>query len=639
MILLYDLTSGSGSLLLTVGRFLSETEQKELVYYGQEKNTATYNLTRMNLLLHGVRPEKMEIRNGDTLAEDWPDDPLRPHEAVQFDAVVMNPPYSLKNWNKADLKVSDPRFELAGVLPPSSKGDFAFLLHGLYHLGQQGTMAIVLPHGVLFRGGSEGEIRKRLLEKNYLDAIIGMPANLFTNTGIPVVILILKKNREPDAPVLFIDASKNFVKVGKQNALLEKDIARITDAYVNRSEVKGYSHLADRDEIIDNDYNLNIPRYVDSSDQEIPHDVDAHLYGGIPQKNIDDFKVLRTVVPHVLERELETIRPGYVKLKQSMDELRDAVLNDEAVLRKAEELNEEIKTYVDKYWTLLRQSKDRDHLSQIRDTMLDEIKALLDNYRFIDIYDGYQKVAEIWNESLKHDMELITNGDFYEIARSRVPNWVTKGSGSKRREVQEGWVGTIIPNELIVKHLYAAEEQAIRDKELRISEIDSELNDLLDAAKVEDSDENTALFDSIKKDSEGEPGNSFDFKVLKQELKASEKGSPEQKLLKKVSALNDEMSMLKREVKSDTKDLDDAVQNRIPELTNEEIDVLVYDKWFGKSIPELVSLIENPLKEELDVLAMLNERYAETIDEIDAEIAKVEAELKAMMAELVVTHE
>jgi len=166
---IYDPTVGSGSLLLTVGKHLDEDGQKNLNYYGQEKNTATYNLTRMNLLLHGVRPEKMTIRNGDTLSYDWPEDPERPNEGVQFDAVVMNPPYSVKNWNRSGLKVSDPRFEIAGVLPPDSKGDFAFLLHGLFHLRQSGTMAIVLPHGVLFRGGAEGEIRKRLIEKKDLD--------------------------------------------------------------------------------------------------------------------------------------------------------------------------------------------------------------------------------------------------------------------------------------------------------------------------------------------------------------------------------------------------------------------------------------------------------------------------------------
>src|SRR5699024_5483417 len=169
-------------------------------------------------------------------------------------------------------KISDPRFEIAGVLPPNSRGDLAFLLHGLYHLGQQGTMAIVLPHGVLFRGGAEGQIRQRLLEKNYIDTIIGLPEKLFTNTGIPVTVIILKKNRQLNDPVLMIDASNTFAKEGRQNVLREKDIAKIVDTYEVRVEEKGYSHLATREEIIENEYNLNIPRYIESLDDDIPED-------------------------------------------------------------------------------------------------------------------------------------------------------------------------------------------------------------------------------------------------------------------------------------------------------------------------------------------------------------------------------
>lgn len=268
----------------------------------------------------------MTIKNGDTLAYDWPEDPEKPNEGILFDAVVMNPPYSLKNWNKSNLKVSDPRFEIAGVLPPNSKGDYAFLLHGLYHLGQKGTMAIVLPHGVLFRGGSEGEIRKRLLEKNQIDTIIGLPSSLFTNTGIPVVVLILKKNRELDAPVLMIDASKNFIKVGKQNMLLEKDIAKIVDMYIERKNEDGFSYLVSRDEIIENEYNMNIPRFVKAISEEVEHDVDAHLQGGIPIRDIKNLKVLNDVAKDILQEAQTEIRLNYVKLNTSIEELSNQIL-------------------------------------------------------------------------------------------------------------------------------------------------------------------------------------------------------------------------------------------------------------------------------------------------------------------------
>ena len=292
---IYDPTVGSASLLLTVRKHLNREVQDDLHYYGQEFNTETYNLTRMNLLLHGIRPEKMTIKNGNTLAQDWPEDPERPNEGVQFDIVVMNPPYSDKKWNSREdipLKVNDPRFADFGILPPSSKGDFAYLMHGLYHLGQKGTMAIVLPHGVLFRGGAEAEIRKRLVDKNQIDAIIGLPGNLFTNTGIPVCIIILKKNRTLGEPIQIIDASKNFVKVGKNNVLQEKDIAKIVDAYIYKTDIAGYSHVTTIDEIKKNEYNLNIPRYVEDVNKDIPQDVEAHLYGGIPHKNLEGLTLL-----------------------------------------------------------------------------------------------------------------------------------------------------------------------------------------------------------------------------------------------------------------------------------------------------------------------------------------------------------
>lgn len=340
---IYDPTVGSGSLLLTVKKHLEKNIQKNLEYYGQEKNTATYNLTRMNLLLHGIRPEKMTIKNGDTLSQDWPEDPEHPNEGILFDAVVMNPPYSAKNWNKAGLKVSDPRFELAGVLPPDSRGDFAFLLHGLYHLGQNGTMAIVLPHGVLFRGGTEGEIRQRLIDKNCIDAIIGLPINLFTNTGIAVVVMILKKNRELNAPILMIDASNGFIKNGKQNTLQEKDIAKIVDTYTDRKKIHGYSYLATREEIIENDYNINIPRYIEAMNEEIPHDVDAHLFGGIPKKNIDDLQVLQTSVSDLLLTSMKELRPNYVELTKTITELANEILSDKRILKKSEVLKIKIK--------------------------------------------------------------------------------------------------------------------------------------------------------------------------------------------------------------------------------------------------------------------------------------------------------
>ena len=633
---IYDPTVGSGSLLLTVKKHLAEDVQKDLCYYGQEKNTATYNLTRMNLLLHGVRPEKMEIKNGDTLSQDWPEDPERPNQGVLFDAVVMNPPYSAKNWNRSGLKVSDPRFEVASVLPPDSKGDFAFLLHGLFHLGENGTMAIVLPHGVLFRGASEGDIRQRLIEKNYIDTIIGLPNNLFTNTGIPVIVMILKKNREIGAPVLIIDASHSFVKIGKQNALQEKDIAKIVDTYVERAEIKGYSHLATREEILKNDYNMNIPRYVEAIEDEIPHDVDGHLFGGIPQKNIDDLNRLNTLVPDVLANALKTIRNGYVKVVKPVAELTKDVLNDSRIITKSKLIEQSANQYIEKYWNNLRKVNKNTNLKQLMEEMLAEIKANLSEYQDIEVYDGYQIIAEIWKNALTHDTELIAINGFYETGRTREPNMITKGTGSNKREEQDGWMGTIIPNDLIAKRLYDKELKEIEDKKYRTGEIENELSEFVESAKVEDSVENAVLYDVIKKYEDNEPQDSFDNKAVKVELKKAKKGTPEYDLIKKVECLIAEKSSLSKEVKEKEKELTEAIYERILVLTDEEIDKLVFEKWFGTTVADLVDLVVIPFKSELAILELLNKRYADTLSELEEECNKQEKVLESLMSELVV---
>lgn len=629
---IYDPTVGSGSLLLTVSKYLSEDEKKSLAYYGQEKNTATYNLTRMNLLLHGVRPEKMNMNNGDTLAEDWPEDPQRPNEGVQFDSVVMNPPYSVKNWNKSNLKVSDPRFEVAGVLPPDSKGDYAFLLHGLFHLGQQGTMAIVLPHGVLFRGGAEGEIRKRLLEKNYIDTIIGLPDKLFTNTGIPVTILILKKDRPLGTPVLLIDASKTFVKEGKQNVLQEKDIARIVDTYATRREEAGYSHLATRDEIIENEYNLNIPRYIESIDKEIPQDVDAHLYGGIPYANIAELKVLQESVPTIIKQALKEVRSGYVELTESVDELTKKVLTDDHIIQKSKAVEQQLKTYMDKYWVLLKTIDDVNAIPELRDAMLVEIKELLLAFNHIDEYDGYQIIAEIWKAKLTEDTEIIALTDFYTAGRTRVPLMVTKGSGKTKREEQDGWVGSIIPIESIRMHLFAEEIATIEEKETRLPEIDAELTELVEAAKVEESDEQVALSEALNDKEEA-----FTIGAIRSLLKEADKGSTDHTLLKEVESLLNEKTTLNRDVKKLNQELREATEARIETLTNEEIDELMHEKWFGSIVSKIMRLIENPLTEELAVLEQLQDRYSETLSTLEEESKQLEQELEEMMQQLVVS--
>lgn len=260
----YDPTMGSGSLLLNAKKY--SKEPGTVSYFGQELNTSTYNLARMNMILHGVSIANQHLHNADTLDQDWPTE-----EPTNFDAVLMNPPYSAK-WSADKGFLDDPRFSSYGVLAPKSKADFAFLLHGFYHLKDSGVMAIVLPHGVLFRGNAEGKIRQILLENGAIDTVIGLPANIFFNTSIPTTVIILKKDR-PNKDVLFIDASQGFEKGKNQNVLKDEHIQEILDTYISRVTREKFAHIASFEEIVENDFNLNIPRYVDTFEEDDPIDL------------------------------------------------------------------------------------------------------------------------------------------------------------------------------------------------------------------------------------------------------------------------------------------------------------------------------------------------------------------------------
>lgn len=260
----YDPTCGSGSLLLRVAKEVEDVSN----FYGQELNRTTYNLARMNMILHDVHYRKFDIKQEDTLEHPQ-------HIDERFEAVVANPPFSA-HWSANPLHMSDDRFSQYGKLAPKTKADFAFVQHMVYQLDENGTMAVVLPHGVLFRGAAEGHIRQYLIEdKNYLDSVIGLPAGLFYGVGIPVCILVLKKCREDSDNILFIDASNEFEKIKAQNFLSDKHVEKIVDTFKSRKEIKKYSHLASLDEVKENDYNLNIPRYVDTFEEEEPVDLEV----------------------------------------------------------------------------------------------------------------------------------------------------------------------------------------------------------------------------------------------------------------------------------------------------------------------------------------------------------------------------
>lgn len=322
---IYDPTSGSGSLLINIGQSVAKhiDDENNIKYFAQELKQNTYNLTRMNLVMRGILPSNIITRNGDTLEDDWPffdeSDPTNSYNPLYLDAVVSNPPYSQK-W-ESEHKETDPRYARFG-LAPKTKADYAFLLHDLYHLKPDGIMTIVLPHGVLFRGGEEGTIRKKLIEANHIDAVIGLPANIFFGTGIPTIIMVLKQKRT-NTDVLIVDASKGFTKVGKNNKLRASDIKRIADIVIARQTHPKFSKLVNRDEIRANEYNLNIPRYVDSSEPAETWDIYATMFGGIPEREINALSAFWQAFPNLRASLFKATSSDYSAL--NVDDIKAAI--------------------------------------------------------------------------------------------------------------------------------------------------------------------------------------------------------------------------------------------------------------------------------------------------------------------------
>lgn len=628
---IYDPTVGSGSLLLKLKNHLSDDQSKALKYFGQEKNTTTYNLCRMNLLLHGVRPEKMDIKNGDTLGEDWPEEPSAPGKGILFDAVMMNPPYSLKGWNRAALKSTDPRFEfLGGILPPDNKGDYAFLAHGLFHLNTNGAMGIVLPHGVLFRGAAEGEIRKKLIEKNFIDAIIGLPAGMFTNTGIPVLVMILKKNRNSNEPIIIIDASNDYTKEGKQNILQEKHIAKITDAYVERKEIPNFCHLASREEIIKNDYNLNIPRYVTSSMSEtFQDDVDAHLLGGLPANDIAKLRLLNTLFSNFIKDNYTEVRPGYLKSNKNISELRSTLLSSDILAQKRSLIHSQIETFISKYWEKFIHWNKNDNLAKEKRAMLNEIKKLLSSHQFIDVYDGFQLISDLWKRALNEDLPYIQEKGFYGAAKFKVPNMIEKGTGSNKHQEQDGFRSATVPSALIESELMKDELEKISRLNFELNALNEKINEVKENNLSESDDSEAMLTEYLKEDSD-----ELDRKKIKSALKTIKKESREYTILKEIDHLSTEITSKNKQIKTAQSELKTKVEEKIDHLTNDEIDLLMHKKWFDGFETGIDDLLLRPFNNELKALNTLTEKYSTTLSDLDQQILDLNEQIAVLTKDL-----
>ena len=484
---IYDPTSGSGSLLINIGRSVARYMggSDRIKYYAQELKENTYNLTRMNLVMRGILPDNIVTRNGDTLEEDWPffeeSDPVGTYDPLFVDAVVSNPPYS-QAWNPTD-KEADPRYARFG-LAPKGKADYAFLLHDLFHLKSDGIMTIVLPHGVLFRGGEEGEIRKNLIENNHIDAIIGLPANIFFGTGIPTIIMVLRKARPERTDVLIVDASKGFEKVGKNNMLRASDIKRITDAVTGRLTIPKFSRVVTREEIRQNDYNLNIPRYVDSSERPESWDIYASMFGGIPVREIEELAPYWDAFAGLRGALFTARNSEYADL--AVSDLKTTAKNHPAVLRFISQYGIAFDGFRDFLCARLLQGMTDINISREESSLSAEIFRRLTGTPLVDAYEAYQILDSDWAR-ISVDLEMIQTEGF--VATRQVdPNMVIKKKDGKDQEVQDGWVGHVIPFDLVQQTMLSESVAAIRAIEDQLSEIASGYEEALDALPEEEKD-------------------------------------------------------------------------------------------------------------------------------------------------------
>ena len=620
---IYDPTSGSGSLLINIGKSAAKyMDSENIKYFAQELKENTYNLTRMNLVMRGIKPANVFTRNADTLEEDWPIDLETYPPVLRVDAVVSNPPYS-QAWNPED-KASDPRYSGYG-LAPKGKADYAFLLHDLYHVSPDGIMTIVLPHGVLFRGGEEGEIRKNLIEKNQIDAIIGLPANIFFGTGIPTIVMVLKQSRETD-DILIIDASKGFEKDGKSNKLRACDIRKIADTVEGRLTLHKFSRTVSRDEIRNNDYNLNIPRYVDSSEKAESYDIYASMFGGIPTKEIDELSEYWDALVGLRKALFTAVNDYYSDLNEK--DIKTAIKENESVKNFKKTFMSVFNDIEGYLYEELIENADKVSISKEEAEISRYIFEKLFNISLVDKYKAYQLLDDSWT-GIASDLEIIQTEGF--VATKKVdPNMVMKKKNGVDVEVQEGFIGHIIPFELVQATILFDEYQKLKDKENRINEITSLYEELLDSMSEEEKSS-----DAINDDGTAFV-NAQVTNLAKQYAAEKKKGATfsedsfETKIMQCNDLISDEKS-LKKKMKEETDNLHIKTKETIEGLNDEEVKSLLKEKWITNFVKSLYSMPYSIIDVLISKVSALTTKYSVTFEDVEKDIADTEKELCVLL--------
>nr|WP_302565445.1 N-6 DNA methylase [Burkholderia metallica] len=618
---IYDPTCGSGSLLLKVG----DAAPTAVTLYGQEKDSATSGLARMNMILHD-NPTAL-IAQGNTLTDPKFKDG---DELKTFDFVVANPPFSDKRWSTGLDPIDDPygRFDTFGM-PPAKQGDYAYLLHIVRSLKSTGKGACILPHGVLFRGNAEGEIRKNLVRHGYIKGIIGLPANLFYGTGIPACIIVIdKENAQARKGIFMVDASQGFIKDGPKNRLREQDIHRIVDVFNRQDESDPrYARMVGLAEIEKNDFNLNLPRYIDSSVAEDIQDIHGHLKGGIPLADVEALGDYWAVCPQLKDALFKRLREGYVTLAVDKAAIKLTIFQHPQFAAYLKDMRQHFDAWRAQAVPKLKALDNGFHPKQLIVELADGLLNHYEGKPLLDAYDVYQHLLDYWVETMQDDAYLLA-ADGWVAQTYRVIEKTKKGKGENAKVVEKdkGWACDLVPKQYIVARYFAAEQKAIDETSATLEAASSALAEL----EEEHSGEEAAFsgFDKV---------NAAAVKERIKEIGKDEDAAEELAVLKQWQSLSDKEAGLKKALKTLEAELDANAYAQYPKLTVDEIKTLVVeDKWLAAlsaTVSDELERVSQTLTSRVRDLALRYEfPLPVLVDEVAALSARVEAHLRKMGA-------
>jgi type I restriction enzyme M protein len=615
----YDPTCGSGSLLLKV----AEESPKGLTIYGQEMDIATKGLAIMNMWLHGIPTAIIAGKN--TISS--PQFKEGEKQLKRFDFVVANPPFSTKSWSNGISPLNDEfhRFKEYGV-PPEKNGDYAFLLHIVASLKSTGKGAVILPHGVLFRGGAEGEIRKNIIERKLIKGIIGLPTNLFYGTGIPACIIVLdKEGAATRSGIFMMDASKGFEKDGNKNRLREQDIHLIVDVFKRQQDVAKFARIVPNDEIEKNEFNLNIPRYIDTQEEEDIQDLDAHLNGGIPNRDIDNLKEYWRVYPDLKKKLFAPLRDGYSQLKVETIAVKETIFNHPEFVAYGKKLDkvfqlwhEDVRPVLEK---INKQTKPKELIHEISELLLHHYE----NIDLIDRYDIYQHMMNYWNDIMKDDVYmLIADGWVAKVRRIVEKN-------PRGKEVDKGWTCDLIPKNLILTNYFQNELKAIEALEFEIEQIQSEITTL---------EEEHGGEEGILADATNDKGKLTKVTVAKRlkEIKGDKTEKEAFDLLQTIEKHFEKLTLLNKKLKEQSIELDEKCLQQYGDLYDIEVKELVIEaKWMESIRGNIVGEIDAISQRLTSRIKELGERYDDTLGDIDASVKELESKVNEHLKKMGLT--